>query len=445
MKNKDIYYVLSLIALLLFKCSSTDEEPLPILDFSSSETQISVGRPIVFQNESVGFENFIWNFGDGNTSTELNPTHTYDSIGTFQISLSGTSISTNQTEIINTNIIVRLFVDVTTESNTFPVNFLIGDAVLFLTNDSDSGAIVWGEDIVSETSGPVFRAHTIDGELQLVESRTVSEETPLSINTFNNRFSFNVFSGFITGTLDFNEIKNNELVFNRFFFNSDLIPLNNNEILTGSVSNINDSQIILNKYDNDGNLTQENDSTLGGGVQRIISTVEMFEIENEAYLITIIREDEQESLVIFSIDDNLNIINRNLLTINTELNDDNRLSISFTDERTLYVNIIGFNPSNSTIISVDINNFTVIDEFNVLNQSGEPVLVEDLTSFDQDNAIILTIGEIILRNVKTKDVTMITDFRGGNAITKLSDKSYLMARPLSESDNEIEVVKINFE
>jgi len=40
-----------------------------------------------FVNNSVNAERFLWDFGDGNTSTEVNPTHTYDQEGIYTISL----------------------------------------------------------------------------------------------------------------------------------------------------------------------------------------------------------------------------------------------------------------------------------------------------------------------------------------------------------------------
>lgn len=40
-----------------------------------------------FNNTSTNAGSFIWNFGDGNTSTAVNPTHTYQTLGTFNVSL----------------------------------------------------------------------------------------------------------------------------------------------------------------------------------------------------------------------------------------------------------------------------------------------------------------------------------------------------------------------
>lgn len=41
----------------------------------------------VFDNTSLAAQTFLWNFGDGNTSTAANPTHTYTTPGTYNITL----------------------------------------------------------------------------------------------------------------------------------------------------------------------------------------------------------------------------------------------------------------------------------------------------------------------------------------------------------------------
>jgi len=65
---------------------------------------------LTFNNTSTNINNFLWSFGDGNTSTEINPTHTYAQSGTYEITLLAQSdicedVSFSQTidiEIINT-------------------------------------------------------------------------------------------------------------------------------------------------------------------------------------------------------------------------------------------------------------------------------------------------------------------------------------------------------
>ncbi|WKN40544.1 PKD domain-containing protein [Tunicatimonas pelagia] len=46
-----------------------------------------LGEPIYFINLSLGAENYYWDFGDGVTSTETNPNHTYETTGSYDITL----------------------------------------------------------------------------------------------------------------------------------------------------------------------------------------------------------------------------------------------------------------------------------------------------------------------------------------------------------------------
>lgn len=48
---------------------------------------VCIPDPVVFQNNSSNANSFIWNFGDGNTSTDFAPTHFYTSPGTYTVTL----------------------------------------------------------------------------------------------------------------------------------------------------------------------------------------------------------------------------------------------------------------------------------------------------------------------------------------------------------------------
>lgn len=55
-----------------------------------------------FSNLTSGGSNFLWDFGDGNTSTEENPEHTYSELGSFDVSLVASSgLCENDTLIIS--------------------------------------------------------------------------------------------------------------------------------------------------------------------------------------------------------------------------------------------------------------------------------------------------------------------------------------------------------
>ena len=58
----------------------------PIAGFTAPAS-VCLGTPVAFTNTSSGAVTYFWDFGDGNTSTAMNPTHTYASGGTYTITL----------------------------------------------------------------------------------------------------------------------------------------------------------------------------------------------------------------------------------------------------------------------------------------------------------------------------------------------------------------------
>ena len=68
----------------------------PVANFKYSATKYVPGTPIQFTSTSYDPDNgdavasYLWNFGDGQTSTETNPTHTYAKEGNYKVSLTVT-------------------------------------------------------------------------------------------------------------------------------------------------------------------------------------------------------------------------------------------------------------------------------------------------------------------------------------------------------------------
>ena len=77
---------------------------VPLYSYDVNNTCLS--DPISFINQSTGtgITDYMWNFGDSNTSTEVNPSHTYSTVGTHQVSLevinAAGCVTTYQEEVI---------------------------------------------------------------------------------------------------------------------------------------------------------------------------------------------------------------------------------------------------------------------------------------------------------------------------------------------------------
>jgi len=70
-------------------------------DFAADDTTVVINQSIHFTDNSIGAEDIIawqWDFGDGSTSTDQNPTHQYSSNGQYNISLTVTD-TTNKKSV----------------------------------------------------------------------------------------------------------------------------------------------------------------------------------------------------------------------------------------------------------------------------------------------------------------------------------------------------------
>jgi PKD repeat protein len=77
----------------------------PETNFSSNVTSGKAPLSVQFKDESTNSPtSWEWNFGDGKTSTEQNPSHTYETVGTYTVNLTATnyggSNSTTKTDYI---------------------------------------------------------------------------------------------------------------------------------------------------------------------------------------------------------------------------------------------------------------------------------------------------------------------------------------------------------
>ncbi len=80
----------------------------PVADFIASKTTLLDGQTVQFIEQSQGIvDDFLWDFGDGNTSTSGYPTHSYNTPGIYTVSLtvsnSSGSDTITKTDLITVN------------------------------------------------------------------------------------------------------------------------------------------------------------------------------------------------------------------------------------------------------------------------------------------------------------------------------------------------------
>jgi len=95
--------------------ASNDHNP-PVANFSATQTTGGVPFTVQFSDQSFGnIDEWLWDFGDGQTSTEENPTHEFTAIGTYTIALTvtnsyGTDTMTKESYIEAVNSLENIYV-----------------------------------------------------------------------------------------------------------------------------------------------------------------------------------------------------------------------------------------------------------------------------------------------------------------------------------------------
>lgn len=119
------------------------DAPLVIANFTAPDTACA-GSTITFNNLSGGASGQSWTFGDGNTSTEQSPTHTYAGPGTYVVTLTSTNpASCNFSDQVSGTVIVLDEVPALQAMNDTLICGPINGFTLVATSFGSSNAYLW--------------------------------------------------------------------------------------------------------------------------------------------------------------------------------------------------------------------------------------------------------------------------------------------------------------
>lgn len=123
----------------------------PVAAFQASASSVRAGDMVAFTNTSVGIApiTYLWEFGDGTTSADENPTHTFDAPGLYTVTL--TAANSHGSDTFERTISVVPVIDLAIELTISPLQVRLGQPMTLtievtnLSDDPATGVIAAGE------------------------------------------------------------------------------------------------------------------------------------------------------------------------------------------------------------------------------------------------------------------------------------------------------------
>ncbi len=182
-----------------------DENKTPTADFSYITTNTTVSFTNASSDPDEDTLTYLWDFGDGTTSTDQNPTHTYTADGIYTVTL---TVTDTEGATDTTSQVVTVSSDQTSPSNNPPnanFNYTVDNATRTVTfydlsgdEDDDNLTNLWdyGDNTTSNESN-LTHTHTYEGNGTYTVTLTVSDGKD------NDTWTENIEIGNVAPSIDF--------------------------------------------------------------------------------------------------------------------------------------------------------------------------------------------------------------------------------------------------
>jgi PKD repeat protein len=142
----------------------------PTADFDYSPTTPDVGDPVTFTDTSAAageatIESWSWNFGDGQTATVKNPTHTFDTMGTYTVTLTVTD-SNEETSVVGPPVMMYSYPNPASNTATIAYRVPDGSTDLMLRVYNITGALVFEQELAVGASPYTWGLDSTGGTAQ---------------------------------------------------------------------------------------------------------------------------------------------------------------------------------------------------------------------------------------------------------------------------------------
>ena len=189
----------------------------PVVSFSSPSVRTSCYPPLTvqFANTSTGATTYFWRFGDGTTSTDINPVHTYTTTGVFDVTLIASNGAGGCSDSITQKAFVKISPPVITSFVNLPFRECAPATVPFNANIDSTEPIksfFWnfGDGTTSTSRSPVHTYNntgTYDVSLIVVSNSGCSDTLILNSAVVTSSKPTAKFSGAPLNTCAFQEVE----------------------------------------------------------------------------------------------------------------------------------------------------------------------------------------------------------------------------------------------
>ena len=150
----------------------------------TTSTDADNSLTIIFRSFSTDAVSYLWDFGDGNTSTEENPDHTYDAGGLYTVQL--TTVSSDGLEATATDDVSPVFIDFefTIVDTQVTFNNLTTGAKSLTWNFGDGNSVEWNseEDPIEDPDFSPVHTYLTEDTFTVTLTVTNFEDKQVSVN-----------------------------------------------------------------------------------------------------------------------------------------------------------------------------------------------------------------------------------------------------------------------
>lgn len=184
--------IIILITILIYisSCKKDETIPAPVANYTFTGDNNFAPCKVIFTNTTTNATSYIWDFGDGATSTEQSPNHIYANGGTFNITLTAKNSAGIQ-NLINKTVTIK---NVPTK---LKIKSIILSAMPFINSsglewDGSSGPDLYLQ-ITDNNNTSFFRTSTVNDISQSSLPMTFTSGFPVTLTNFTFQYMIDCF------------------------------------------------------------------------------------------------------------------------------------------------------------------------------------------------------------------------------------------------------------